>query len=225
MQTITKPGPRRTRVPGNADTIDYAHPTTAGEHTQSYLWGPIVDVLGSEDKKKVFDLGCGNGAFARHLIGKSYDVFGIDPSVQGIEQARKVDPKTNLETGNAYEPLAERFGQFPVVVSLEVVGHLYDPRKYARCVADLLEPGGIAVISTPYHNYLKNLLMASTGRMKAHLDPLWDHGVIKFWSVDTLTSLFAEVGLQQEQVLRVGRIPILAKSMILVFRKAEGEVE
>ena len=77
----------------------------------------------------------------------------------------------------------------------------------------------MAVITTPYHSYLKNLALAVSGSMDLHFTALWDHGHIKFWSVDTLTQFFEEVGLKRDCVLRVGRVPILAKSMILVFRK------
>ncbi len=167
----------------------------------------------------MFDLGCGNGALARHLKAQGFEVTGVDPSETGIGIARKADPSLRLEVGNAYEDLAARYGTFPAVVSLEVVEHVYAPRQYARCVHDLLEPGGRAIISTPYHGYLKNVALAMSGKMDAHFTALWDHGHIKFWSVKTLTALFAEQGLACEKVLRVGRLPALAKSMILVFRK------
>ncbi len=84
---------------------------------------------------------------------------------------------------------------------------------------DLFEPGGIAVISTPYHSYWKNLVLAITGKMDSHFTALWDHGHIKFWSVNTFTKLLSGQGLNRERVIRVGRMPILAKSMILTFRK------
>jgi 2-polyprenyl-6-hydroxyphenyl methylase/3-demethylubiquinone-9 3-methyltransferase len=100
-----------------------------------------------------------------------------------------------------------------------VVEHVYYPRLFARCVFDLLEPGGLAIISTPYHGYFKNLALALAGKMDGHFTVLWDHGHIKFWSVATLTELFREQGMPLESVDRVGRFPLLAKSMILTFRK------
>jgi len=84
----------------------------------------------------------------------------------------------------------------------------------------LLEPGGMAVISTPYHGYLKNLALALSGRMDAHFTALWDYGHIKFCSVKTLTRLFMEQGLRCGRVIRTGRIPALGKSMVLTFHKA-----
>jgi 2-polyprenyl-6-hydroxyphenyl methylase/3-demethylubiquinone-9 3-methyltransferase len=124
-----------------------------------------------------------------------------------------------LEEGSCYDDLRSRFGTFPLLLSLEVVEHVYAPRDYAWCVANLLQPGGLAIISTPYHSYVKNVALALSGDMDKHFTALWDHGHVKFWSVQTLTQLFTEVGLERTQVHRVGRIRVLAKSMILVFQK------
>lgn len=107
-----------------------------------------------------------------------------------------------------------------MVISLEVVEHVYSPRDYARTLVSLLEPGGTAIVSTPYHGYFKNLAMAVTGKMDTHFTALWDHGHIKFWSIHTLSQLLTEAGLNDIQFFRVGRIPALAKSMIAIGRKS-----
>ncbi|MFM2279234.1 MAG: hypothetical protein RLZZ444_1465, partial [Pseudomonadota bacterium] len=169
--------------------------------------------------KRLFELGCGNGSVANILSADGWEVSGVDPSQEGIAQARMNFPHMRLETGSTYEDLAGRFGRFPVVTSLEVVEHVYAPRDYARCLFDLLEPGGTAIISTPYHGYLKNLAMAVSGRMDAHFTALWDNGHIKFWSIRTLTTLLEEAGLREIRFLRVGRVPVLAKSMIAIARR------
>jgi 2-polyprenyl-3-methyl-5-hydroxy-6-metoxy-1,4-benzoquinol methylase len=169
--------------------------------------------------RRVFDLGCGNGSVAHVVSGRGYDVIGVDPSKAGIEQAQIRFPHLKLENGSAYEPLADRYGRFPVLYSLEVVEHIYAPRIYAKTIADLLEPGGTAIISTPYHGYWKNLTMALMGAMDKHFTALQDHGHIKFWSEKTLRQLLSEVGLEVKSIRRVGRIPVLAKSMLVVVQK------
>lgn len=80
-------------------------------------------VTGSEDPaiKASLDLGCGNGAFARRLKSSGFEVEGVDPSEEGIAQARSADSGLRLELGGAYEPLEERFGTFPALTSLGVV--------------------------------------------------------------------------------------------------------
>jgi len=205
----------------------YHYDSANASCTNGYLWKTVEEIISSEHPPgtRVFDLGCGNGAFARRLVERGYSVSGVDPSVEGIAQAKLVDPEAKLELGSAYDPLVERFGRFPMVISLEVVEHVYYPRLFAACVSELLEPVGLAIISTPYHGYLKNLAISISGKWDPHFTALWDHGHIKFWSPKTLTSLFSEAHLTCEAIHRVGRVPAFAKSMILAFRKAKLVVE
>src|SRR5205823_87599 len=74
--------------------------------------------------------------------------------------------------------------------------HLVRPRNLPRFAKQLLRPGGHLIISTPYHGYLKNLLLALTDKWDAHLNPFWDGGHIKFWSRKTLSQLLNEAGFR-----------------------------
>lgn len=192
-------------------------------HAYAYLLPTIFEVLGEalagRPRCRVFDLGCGNGSVADALSSRGYEVTGVDPSESGITQAKQNFPQLRLEVGSTESDLAADYGQFPVVLSLEVVEHVFAPREFAKRVFDLLEPGGIAVISTPYHGYLKNLALALTGKMDAYFTALWDYGHIKFWSNKTLGVLLKEAGFVDVRFHRVGRIPILAKSVIAIARK------
>ena len=157
----------------------------------------------------VCDLGCGNGSVARALTNAGYDVTGCDPSESGIAEALKAHPDLKLSVGSGYDDLASKHGHFPVAYALEVIEHVYDPRTVVRRVHDLLEPGGHFILSTPYHGYLKNLMLALTGKMDSHFTALWDHGHIKFWSKRTLSILLQEAGFEVVQFRRLGRIPPL----------------
>jgi 2-polyprenyl-3-methyl-5-hydroxy-6-metoxy-1,4-benzoquinol methylase len=170
--------------------------------------------------KRIFDLGCGNGSIANYFTNKGWDITGVDPSEEGIKQANLSYSKIKLYKGSTVENLADRFGKFPILISLEVIEHVYAPRDYMRNVFNLLEPGGVAIISTPYHGYLKNLLIALLGKMDNHFTALTDCGHIKFWSIKTLTKLLEEFKFQDIEFYRVGRIhPSIAKSMIVKFKK------
>ena len=196
----------------------YHHAKT--NKTHGYLLPTVEQALGGGDKN-VFDLGCGNGSVAAHLASLGYDVSGVDPSTDGIDQANKTHPHLSLRRGSAYDDLASQYGRFAAVVSLEVVEHVYDPRKYAATLYDLVQEGGCAVVSTPCHGYWKNLALAVTGKMDNHFTVLWDHGHIKFWSIETLSALLSEAGFVDIEFHRVGRLPTFAKSMIAVARKRE----
>lgn len=200
---------------------EYSYQDSSFGCAHDYLLPAVAKVLARHEwvPRRAFDLGCGNGSVANWLAEQGFEVAGVDPSESGIAEANRAFPKLDLRVGSAYDALAETFGTFPLVVSLEVVEHLYAPRDFARTVRELLVPGGFALISTPYHGYLKNLALALTGKLDAHFSPLWDHGHIKFWSPSTLSQLLQEAGLEVEQIDRVGRIPQLAKSMLVVARR------
>jgi len=186
-----------------------------------YLWpvlGRVVNGLRLKDKR-AFEIGCGNGATADFLFRQGFDVTGVDLSESGIEQANMAFPQLKLFQGNAYDNLAEQYGRFPLVVSLEVIEHCYYPRKFLQTFYDLLENKGCGVISTPYHGYWKNLALAVTGKWDKHHTVLWDGGHIKFFSEKTLTVLLKEVGFEKISFMRAGRIPIFAKSLVAVVEK------
>lgn len=185
-----------------------------------YLWAGIAPLIAKLKPRRIFDLGCGNGVNARRLAALGYAVTAVDPSVSGIEQAQRVPSAAEFAVASAYDDLAARFGCFDLVVSLEVVEHVYSPKAFIERVRDLLQPGGTVILSTPYHGYLKNLAIALSGRFDAHVNPLWEGGHIKFWSVATLRALLTGAGLQMSAVHRVGRIAPLAKSMIVVATRA-----
>lgn len=201
----------------------YAYSDAEHNTSHSYLLPAVLRILGrvgeALDYRRLFEGGCGNGSVASTVAQQGWSVSGVDPSPDGIIQARRAYPELSLFEGSAYDDLVGRYGKFPVVLSLEVVEHLYTPRLYASTIFSLMEPGGTAIISTPYHGYWKNLALAITGTMDAHFTALWDHGHIKFWSIRTLTQLLEEVGFEEIEFERVGRVPVLAKSMIAIARR------
>lgn len=184
----------------------------------AYLWPVVKSVIEKNrfNGRKAFDLGCGNGSTADLLHGLGFEVIGVDYSESGISVARRSFPHVAFYRDNVYDDLAARYGQFSLVVSFEVVEHCYEPRRFAHTLYDLVENDGVAIISTPYHGYVKNLALAVAGKWDSHLSPLWDGGHIKFFSRLTLRALLLEAGFRNVRIIRVGRIPPLAKSMIAV---------
>jgi len=196
-------------------------------YPQAYLVPALLKVLGEyltngHGAGPILDLGCGDGTLDQYLESRGYVMLGIDADKSRIREAKRRDPKGHYAVGSAYEDLHARYGAFPAVISVEVVEHLFDPRRFADTVFSLLEPGGVAIVTTPYHGYLKNVVLALSGRMDAHFTALWAGGHIKFWSVRTITDLLTGAGLTVERVIRVGRVPPLARSMLIVARKPAG---
>lgn len=200
--------------------VEYAYRDTKATHANSYLWPVLTHEIGRRanwrEGRTAFDLGCGNGATSGMLAERGFSVTGVDTSQSGITLAQKAFPSIRCEVGSAYDDLSGRFGRFDLVVSLEVIEHCMDPKAFCRTFLSLIAPGGLGILSTPYHGYLKNLALAVTGKMDDHFTVLWDGGHIKFFSIATLKSLLNEAGAQTVRFERVGRIPALAKSMVAI---------
>lgn len=206
---------------GAAESIDLS------AYPQAYLVPALLKVLGDcltngHGAGPVLDLGCGDGTLDQYLEAKGYTMIGIDADKSRIRAAKKRDPNGHYAVGSAYENLHVKYGTFPAVISIEVIEHVFDPHRFADTVFSLLEPGGVAIITTPYHGYLKNLALALSGRMDRHFTALWPGGHVKFWSVKTISELLSGAGLAVEQVIRIGRVPPLARSMLIVARKPPG---
>lgn len=170
---------------------------------------------------QVLDLGCGNGALAAQMVRWGYQPVGVNPSSSGIPQARAHLPGVAFSRPSAEpEQLASlRLPPFDVVVSTEVVEHVYTPRRWAAAAFAALKPGGLLICSTPYHGYLKNCALALTGKLDAHFTTLWDGGHIKFWSRRTSTDLLEEAGFAVLAFRGAGCCSWLWNSMLLSAHK------
>jgi 2-polyprenyl-3-methyl-5-hydroxy-6-metoxy-1,4-benzoquinol methylase len=191
-------------------------------HTFAYLEPCILAILGKAGAKRVLDLGSGNGVLCAALRSSGYRVVGVEADRGGIEAARTSFPGIGFYQGNIDDgPDATllREGPFDAVVSTEVVEHLYSPHRLPAYASAVLGPGGLLVVSTPYHGFLKNLVLSIFNAWDAHLTALWCGGHIKFWSRKTLTALLSENGFDVIQFHGVGRLPYLWKSMVVVARK------
>jgi 2-polyprenyl-6-hydroxyphenyl methylase/3-demethylubiquinone-9 3-methyltransferase len=199
--------------------ITYQYHDANPTHANRYLWPALTKVIEARHwpDRRAFDLGCGNGATCGLLAALGFAVTGIDSSQSGIAQARGAFPNVRTEVASVYDSLAATFGTFPLVVSLEVIEHCVDPRAFAKTFLELIAPGGLGFLSTPYHGYLKNIALAVSGKMDSHFTVLWDGGHVKFFSIKTLGILLGESGARKIKFKRIGRIPSFAKSMVAII--------
>ena len=211
--------PVSSAIATSVDAAGYRWDSAEPSCTHAYLLPAVrrilADGIAEGRAKRVFDLGCGNGATARLLAAEGWQAAGVDPSDEGVAHARASG--LDLRVGSAYDDLESEFGRWPFVLCLEVVEHVYFPHRLASTLFELCEPRALAIVSTPYHGYWKNLALSLVpGAWDRHHHPLSDHGHIKFWSRNTLRALLLRAGFKGVSFRRLGRIPALAKSMIAV---------
>lgn len=197
-----------------------AHPSCAHEYILPAVLQE-VRALAKGSTLRITDIGCGNGVVASLLAKEGHNVTAIDVSPDGIEIARSAFPEVRFEVCSVYDDrvLEITGGAIECIVSLEVVEHLFYPKKLLDQSYRILKPGGHLVVSTPYHGYLKNLAISLVNRWDRHFTVGWDGGHIKFFSKRSLSEMANAAGFKNTRFVGVGRISGLWKSMIMVAGK------
>ena len=172
----------------------------------------LSEISKLQNIKTVCELGCGNGCFANQLASLGYQVTAVDLSDSGIAQAQK-DYGHNVQFIRASidRELSTKLAakKFDLVLAKEVIEHLYRPANLLETALELLKPGGFLLMTTPYHGYLKNLVISLLGHTDQHYNPLWDGGHIKFFSPKTLRKLAEQANFKHIRFRFWGRIPKL----------------
>lgn len=94
----------------------------------------------------VLDAGCGTGWMSERLM-RYGRVTGIDIADEVVERARARVPQVRFVTGDLAADALEG-ERFDAIVSLEVLSHVPDQRRFVGKLARLLRPGGTLVIAT-----------------------------------------------------------------------------
>jgi 2-polyprenyl-3-methyl-5-hydroxy-6-metoxy-1,4-benzoquinol methylase len=160
-------------------------------NAHSFLISPLRSLLpksncSSGEKLRVLDLGCGNGSLSHLIAEQGYEVTGIEQSEQGITIARRNFPNCHFIQASIYNlPFAELQRPFDIILSVEVIEHLLYPRELVRAAKKLLKPNGRLIMTTPYHGYCKNLVIALLGK--------WTNTLLFFGMVVTLNSFLSKL--------------------------------
>lgn len=203
-----------------SEYTDYGYHNSEPPHNFSYQLNLLLGLLDQSKNKYIIDLGCGNGYLVNYLIAQGYNAYGTDASEKGIIIANKTNPGRffvqDLSSDQLPEPLQNI--AFDTVISTEVIEHLYDPEKFMDFCRNILKPGGEIIVTTPYHGYLKNLVLSVFNKWDQHMTPFWLGGHIKLWSRKTLSKLLTDKGFSVISFTGCGRIPYLWMSMIIKAR-------
>lgn len=189
------------------------------EITPGHQWidQVVMQLIEKYKPKRILDLGCGNGVLTKKIADAGYDIVGVDPSESGIAEAKRMHPGVEFKVCGVYDdPEHYDLGDFDLVVSEEVIEHLYYPDKLLHFSKKVLRPNGKIIITTPYYGYLRNLALAVFNRWDHHLTPLWDHGHIKLFSYHTMAGLLKRNHCAVKEFRGAGNFRYFWKSMVVV---------
>ncbi|WP_009634503.1 class I SAM-dependent methyltransferase [Synechocystis sp. PCC 7509] len=198
---------------------EYHYGNSNAGHHHAYLLSPLLAMLRentiANQKLRILDLGCGNGSLSNSIAQQGYEVVGVEESESGFKFASSSFPNCHFIQSSIYNlPYQQLANAFDVVIASEVIEHLFYPSELVRAAKKCLKPNGRLILTTPYHGYLKNIVLAISGKMDKHFTTLVDGGHIKFFSVKTLSNLLEAESLSDINFQFAGRFPYLWKSML-----------
>ena len=126
---------------------------------QSPWYKLVLEYLVPVESKRILEIACGRGGFARFLASKGAVMFAADFSATALQltQAKmhRADNEKPIHVGFAQadaQQLPYTDESFDIVVSCETIEHLPDPYSALLEMARVCRSGGLLYLTTP--NYL-----------------------------------------------------------------------
>lgn len=190
------------------------------EDLRRHNYETILDVLaslrGSLPGARILEIGCAKGWFLEAARDRQAVVAGVEPVAADAEIAQKNG--LPVEEGLFPEKPSSR-GPYDIIVFNDVFEHLPDPNMSIRAVADLLAPGGLAVINIPSSAgilYNTARFLDRVG-VTGPFDRMWQRGLpsphLSYFSPNNLNALVSK----ETGMLRVfsGSLPSIGRRGLL----------
>lgn len=147
----------------------------------------------SDSSPRFLDVGCGNGRYLKmlHRMGVPKD------HLYGVEMSEEAMAALNTEGFHGFNGRIEDVeaelpeGTFDLIVLLQVLEHVEDPRASFSSLARLLKKGGTLIIETPNTQSLDAKLFQKSYWGGYHFPRHWN-----LFSEETLTRMALEQGLE-----------------------------
>ena len=99
----------------------------------------------------ILDIGCGGGLLSEPMARLGANVTGVDAAAKNIPiaqiHAKQSGLDINYKLATAESLLAEQI-QFDVILNMEVIEHVKNPKEYINTCSKLLKPNGLMICST-----------------------------------------------------------------------------
>jgi SAM-dependent methyltransferase len=118
--------------------------------TYAFAIRGVSKVQSKANKFSILEIGTGSGYFLSFIHSEfpNATLFGIEYDPRLLKETKKKVPFANVSIGNA-ELFSFIDQKFDVIVSFQVIEHLYNPVAMLECVRKHLSPNGIFILTTP----------------------------------------------------------------------------
>ena len=161
---------------------------------------------------KLLELGCAYGFFLMEAA-RHFDVAGIELAADAAEHGRRAG--LNVVQGMADEATLRQIGHVDVIVLIDVIEHLPDPRETLALCHRQLNPGGVIVITTGDFGSTVAKLAGVRWRLMTPPQHLW------FFTQESMRRMSRGLGLSMEHVDHPWKI-VPASLIVFQLRRMLG---
>lgn len=173
--------------------------SSAGKYYASIGSGQMIRELGERKRKvlsliptnvkRVLDVGCGNGLTLDNINAK--EKYGIDINPKNVEICKQKGVHAIEQSAEEKFPFKDDY--FDVVISEELIEHLFFPKKFLNEIKRVLKPNGAFIGSMPNHfNWWHRLCFLFAKPEKSPLFKNAAHISDNFWTLNQLRQTLSD---------------------------------
>ena len=181
-------------------------------------WPKLRNYIPRNGETVCLDFGCGNGELIKEMmrLNPKAKYVGLDVSETALTMASEDVPEAEFHKivdGGRF-PMPDESVDF--IFTSEVIEHVYDTENAFSEMSRILRPNGQVLLTTPYHGFIKNFLIALFA-FDAHFDPTGPH--VRFFSKKTLFSCLKKVRIKPKKYGYFGRIYPIPNCIFVLAEK------
>ncbi|CDM65081.1 Methyltransferase domain [Pyrinomonas methylaliphatogenes] len=136
----------RQRLKGHP-TIEHRPENDLSDGRVAY-WLGLIERYGPS-VGRVVEVGCGHGVLLAELKARGYECVGVEPGEQTAEWTRQ---NMGIDVRAGFFPEVD-LPKCDLFLAFDVIEHSPEPEAFMKGAAQLLNPGGVAIIQTPINRY------------------------------------------------------------------------
>ena len=160
-------------------------------YTENFKRWMSKELAGFSKAEEILEVGCGDALFTTELRRFTDHLTAIDISAEQVSINLLKHPDIHFAVHDLVQPMPFEADRFSAIWCSEVLEHLFDPLFALREMCRVLKPGGLLLVTVPYHGFFKNLCIALF-KWDRHFDPEYPH--IRFFTKNTLGGLATKAG-------------------------------
>jgi len=167
-----------------------------------------------DDGSKVLDIGCATGYFAKELLKKNCEAWGVDFDEKAVTKANKYCFKTAVCNFDEMKTLPWPKDYFDFILILDVIEHLSHPERIISAIKPHLKKGGRVIVSVPNVAHAQIRYQLCLGKFEYTSTGIMDKTHVHFYTRKSFLDTLKQLGLETKKLIPTNgmcKVPLLYK--------------